>query len=185
MNTRFASQFLLAAASAGLLSQTGSVLGANYDDVAVDLPGVPLGSALNFLTIQGVDGRFTSTPVFEEDDYFTVNNLLPGSNFTVNSTWVLTGVAFSFLETFTDSANGVLGSATANASGGANPSFAVPGDGTVRGHLQGSLEGGSIAYTLGFQGTPIPEPGTSVAAAAVGLAALLAARRQRAGTTAA
>ena len=178
--TRSASQFLLAAASVGLLSQSSTALGAFYDDVAVDLPNGPLGTAFSFLAIQGVNGNFLSAP-FESQDYFTLSHLLPGSILTVDSTWTLSGSAFSFDEEFTNSSNFILGAVSSGTSGAANFPITVPADGIVRARIIGGIEGGSVTYSLEFKGTPIPETGTSVAAAAVGLAALLAARRQRAG----
>ena len=186
-NTRAAS-FLLAAASAGLLSQGNAA--SNYDDVSAgnDLSnntGSP--TPLSYNSFIGVNpGQLSNAG--DSTDALDLTGLLAGSTLNVSATWnpapVGPDVDISF--NFRNSLGGLIGVAVINStsqeSGSDNRSITVPGDGIVRMLVTSALENGSWNYTLDFDGVaaPVPEPATTAAAAAVGLAALLELRRRRA-----
>ncbi len=179
MKKPFSSQRLLAAASVGLMTTVGPALqAAVLDDVTTDLPNVSPGLTFQLPTFNAVSGSLSASDL---NDFFEISGLLPGSSFSAFST-IVPGTSVSFTESFLDSSN-VLLTAARTVTG--SDSFLVPPDGIVRGHLIASFEGGGTAtYTESFEGS-VPESGTVAAAAAVGLAALLTARKKQTPPTAA
>jgi hypothetical protein len=184
--TRTAS-FLLAAASAGLLSQGNAATG--YDDVSTDLSNNPASpTPLSFNSFSGVNpGQLTVGS--DTTDALNLTGLLAGSTLDVFATWTPSPANApdgDIFFNFRNSAGGSIGVATMNSTsfeiGSGNRNMQVPGDGIVQMLVTAGLENGGWNYTLSFEGiaAPVPEPATTAAAAAAGLAALLELRRRRA-----
>jgi len=173
---------LLAAASAGLLAQGASA--AIYDDVTTDLSSNSASpTPLSFTTYGGVSGRLSDPDTI---DALSLTDLLGGSTLNLSANWVDNASVNSFRIQFFNSSGGSLGVsdiAPIDGNGSDNRSITVPGNGIVRivtGPGSGNLEGGNFTYNLDFSVEAVPEPATTAAGAAVGLAALLELRRRRA-----
>lgn len=168
---------LLAAASAGLLSCPVSAA-AIYDDTASDL--ATTGSTpLSISVFDGVNGAMGSG---DSRDDLTVIGLLGGSTFQITSSWsaIATDGAFAlhFLDSTGTALPGIPSLIPGTETGTDTRSFVVPVDGQVRlATTMSGFEFGSLAYTLNYSSSSVPEPGSAVTAAAA-LAALMARRRR-------
>lgn len=177
---------LLSVASVGLLS-LGARAADRSESSLGDLSNTSPGTGVDYSTYQSVSGSESDSDVA---DYFELTNLPAGGTFNFTLNYTVSGSIISGDLVVTDSADTPLISNSGLTSSGSytpGADLTVPTDGILRFGLTTTWEGsGNFGYSFSFTSTapettnnPVPEASTTAAGAVVGLAALLARRRQK------
>lgn len=168
---------LLAAASAGLLSQGVSAATYNEPPDLSDDSGTPTSLPAGTDTVIGAENSpddFT--------DHFSIGGLIPGNLMALSGSWTFHTGGGSLIVEILDSSNTTLANFTDFGTGGEagsdSANIIVPSDGVLKFGVL--LEGGSEAgFNYNLQIASVPEAKTQAAVAMASLAALLHLRRRK------